>query len=66
MPQIAPDGNIVLDLLVTKNSVLPSTGKTSQGQDLPHSIVTREIVNKIMTKDGETIVIVGIYDKVDS
>ena len=64
-PQIAPDGNIVLDLLVTKNSVIPNTG-TGGDVPLPPSISTREITTKIMTKDGETIVIGGIYEKTDS
>jgi len=32
---------------------------------LPPSISTREITTKIMTKDGETIVIGGIYEKID-
>ena len=61
-PQIAPDGNIVLDLLVTKNSVIPNTGSGGD-TSLPPSISTREITTKIMTKDGETIVIGGIYEK---
>lgn len=34
-PQIAPDGNIVMEVLVTKNSVGASSGKTSTGEDLP-------------------------------
>jgi type IV pilus assembly protein PilQ len=63
-PQIAPDGNIVLDLMVTKNSVIPNTG-TGGDVPLPPSISTREITTKIMTKDGETIVIGGIYEKID-
>ena len=64
-PQIAPDGNIVLDLLVTKNSVIQNTA-TGGDTPLPPSIATREITTKIMTKDGETIVVGGIYEKIDS
>jgi type IV pilus assembly protein PilQ len=64
-PQIAPDGNIVLDLLITKNSVVINTA-TGGDTPLPPSIATREITTKIMTKDGETIVVGGIYEKTDS
>lgn len=56
-PQIAPDGYMIMELLVTKNSVLP--GKEGQ----PPPIEKREITTKIMAKDGQTIVIGGIYDK---
>lgn len=62
-PQIAPDGNIVMDVLVTKNSVGESAGKTKEGADLPPNIFKREVTTKIMTKDGSTVVIGGIYEK---
>ncbi|QIV96019.1 type IV pilus assembly protein PilQ [Allofrancisella inopinata] len=57
-PQIAPDGNLILEIVVTKNSVIPN----SEDQELPPRIATREITTKIMTKDGQTIVIGGIYE----
>ncbi len=63
-PQIAPDGNIIMDILVTKNSVGASPGKTPDGGDLPPIIKKREITTKVMTKDGDTVVIGGIYQKV--
>ncbi|KFJ42358.1 type IV pilus secretin PilQ family protein [Francisella philomiragia] len=62
-PQIAPDGNIVMEVLVTKNSVGASSGKTSTGEDLPPIINKREVTTKVMVKDGETVVIGGIYTK---
>jgi type IV pilus assembly protein PilQ len=63
-PQIAPDGNIVMELLVTKNSVIPNTGGGGTSDTpLPPSIQTREVTTKIMTKDGQTVVIGGIYEK---
>ncbi|MBK2258493.1 type IV pilus secretin PilQ [Francisella philomiragia] len=62
-PQIAPDGNIVMEVLVTKNSVGASSGKTSSGEDLPPIINKREVTTKVMVKDGETVVIGGIYTK---
>ena len=63
-PQIAPDGNIIMDILVIKNSVGASPGKTPDGGDLPPIIKKREITTKVMTKDGDTVVISGIYQKV--
>ncbi|BCD90903.1 hypothetical protein fh0823_10420 [Francisella halioticida] len=62
-PQIAPDGNIVMDLLVTKNSVNPTT---ATGAGNPPAINKREITTKIMTKNGQTVVIGGIYEKKQS
>lgn len=62
-PQIAPDGNIVMDLLITKNSVNTTT---ATGAGNPPAINKREITTKIMTKDGQTIVIGGIYEKKQS
>ncbi|AXA34736.1 type IV pilus secretin PilQ [Francisella adeliensis] len=64
-PQIAPDGNVILDLLVTKNSIGASVGQTEEGADLPPTINTREITTKVMTKDGSTVVIGGIYEKTE-
>ncbi|WP_150467456.1 type IV pilus secretin PilQ [Francisella sp. SYW-9] len=61
-PQIAPDGNIVMDLLITKNSVNP----TPTGEGNPPAINKREITTKIMTKDGQTVVIGGIYEKIQN
>jgi type IV pilus assembly protein PilQ len=57
-PQIAPDGYIVLELDITKNSV----GATLD-PEIPPQISTKSIVTKLMVKDGQTIVIGGIYDK---
>lgn len=39
-PQIAPDGNIILDLLVTKNSVGPQGEQTKDGTVIPPTINT--------------------------
>lgn len=65
-PQIAPDGNIIMEVLVTKNSIGPSSGKTSSGEDLPPIINKREVTTKVMTKDSQTVVIGGIYEKKQS
>ncbi|AIT08585.1 secretin [Candidatus Francisella endociliophora] len=65
-PQIAPDGNIVMDIIVTKNSVGTSPGKTAEGADLPPTILKREVTTKIMAQDGDTVVIGGIYEKIQN
>ncbi|MDE4980603.1 type II and III secretion system protein, partial [Francisella tularensis subsp. holarctica] len=62
-PQIAHDGNIIMDILVTKNSEGASPCKTPQGGALPPIIKKREITTKVMTKEGETVEIGGIYPK---
>ena len=67
-PQIAPDGDIILNLLVTKNSVNSNTSSGSSSNDgssgvyVPPQITKREITTKVMIKDGQTIVIGGIYE----
>lgn len=52
-----------MEVLVTKNSVGASSGKTSTGEDLPPIINKREVTTKVMVKDSETVVIGGIYTK---
>jgi type IV pilus assembly protein PilQ len=56
-PQIAPDGNIVMDIKVTKNNV---SKEKVEGEP---ALEKREIVTKIMAKDSQTVVIGGIYEK---
>lgn len=69
-PQIAPDSNVILEVKVTKNSAGSPKAVTSGEGDkkvtsiMPPEINTREIVTKIMTKSGSTVVIGGIYEKV--
>lgn len=55
---------ILLWIFLLLNSVGASSGKTSDGGDLPPIIKKREITTKFMTKDGDTVVIGGIYQKV--
>mgnify|MGYP003676547164 CR=1 FL=1 len=57
-PQIAPDNSIILDIEVKNDRVDTSAALTS----VP-SINTREIKTRLMTYDGETIVLGGIYEK---
>jgi type IV pilus assembly protein PilQ len=59
-PQITPDDRIIMDLLVTKDSVgevVPS----AQGGFVP-SIDTRSVETQVLVNDGETVVLGGIYE----
>jgi type IV pilus assembly protein PilQ len=59
-PQITPDNRIIMDLLVTKDSVgeiVPS----ATGGFVP-SIDTRSVVTQVLVSDGETVVLGGIYE----
>jgi type IV pilus assembly protein PilQ len=59
-PQITPDDRIIMDLLVTKDSVgaiVPS----GQGGFVP-SIDTRDVQTTVLVNDGETVVLGGIYE----
>lgn len=59
-PQITPDDRIIMDLLVTKDSVgeiVPS----ATGGFVP-SIDTRSVVTNVLVNDGETVVLGGIYE----
>jgi type IV pilus assembly protein PilQ len=59
-PQITPDDRIIMDLIVTKDSVgevVPS----AQGGFVP-SIDTRSVETQVLVNDGETVVLGGIYE----
>jgi type IV pilus assembly protein PilQ len=59
-PQITPDDRIIMDLLVTKDSVgevVPS----ATGGFVP-SIDTRSVENQVLVEDGQTVVLGGIYE----
>ena len=59
-PQITPDDRIIMDLLVTKDSVgevVPS----ATGGFVP-SIDTRSVTTTVVVNDGETVVLGGIYE----
>ncbi len=60
-PQITPDNNIIMDLAVNKDSVgqVISTGGT--GGTVP-SIDTRKVETQVLVKDGQTVVLGGIYE----
>jgi type IV pilus assembly protein PilQ len=59
-PQITPDDRIIMDLIVTKDSVgevVPS----ATGGFVP-SIDTRSVTTQVLVNDGETVVLGGIYE----
>ncbi len=59
-PQITPDNNIIMDLKVSKDNVgelVPS----ATGGFVP-SIDTRAIETQVLVRDGQTVVLGGIYE----
>lgn len=58
-PQITPDGNVLMDLKVNKDSVGTNT---SAGP----SIDTKNIKTQVLVEDGGTVVIGGIYTQTES
>src|SRR5690606_28034105 len=59
-PQITPDDRIIMDLLVTKDSVGEVVPSATGG--LVPSIDTRSVVTSAIVNDGETVVLGGIYE----
>jgi type IV pilus assembly protein PilQ len=59
-PQITPDDRIIMDLLVTKDSVGQVVQSATGGQ-VP-SIDTRSVTTSVVVNDGQTVVLGGIYE----
>jgi type IV pilus assembly protein PilQ len=59
-PQITPDDRIIMELLVTKDSV-GDIVPTGTGGFVP-SIDTRDVQTSVLVNDGETVVLGGIYE----
>ena len=59
-PQITPDDRIIMDLVVTKDSVGEVVPSATGG--LVPSIDTRSIITTTIVNDGETVVLGGIYE----
>ncbi len=59
VPQITPDDRIIMDLNVTKDSV----GQVFNG--VP-SINSREVKTQVLVRDGDTVVLGGIYEQTRS
>jgi type IV pilus assembly protein PilQ len=59
-PQITPDNAIIMDLLVTKDSVGELVSSATGG--FVPSIDTRSVENRVLVNDGQTVVLGGIYE----
>ena len=59
-PQITPDDNIIMDLLVSKDNIGELTSSATGG--LVPSIDTREVETQVLVRDGQTVVLGGIYE----
>lgn len=59
-PQITPDNKLILDLVITQDSV-GETVITNDGESV--SIDTQEIQTQVLVDNGETLVLGGIYQQ---
>jgi type IV pilus assembly protein PilQ len=59
-PQITPDDRIIMDLVITKDSVGEVVASATGG--FVPSIDTRELVTQVVVNDGETVVLGGVYE----
>ena len=60
-PQITPDNNIIMDLRVHKDNVGDIISTGGLGGTVP-SIDTRAVETQVLVKDGQTVVLGGIYE----
>jgi type IV pilus assembly protein PilQ len=58
-PHITPDDNIIMNLVVHKDSVAP-------GNANPPAIDTKQITTEVLVQNGGTVVIGGIYTQTES
>ena len=56
-PQITPNGNVIMDIKVTKNEV--NFQRTVQGNP---TISKREVETQVVVGNGETVVLGGVYE----
>jgi len=59
-PQVTPDDRVILDLLVTKDSVGELVASATGG--FVPSIDTRSVITQVLVNDGETVVLGGIFE----
>ncbi len=59
-PQITPDDNIIMDLQVSKDSVGELVASATGG--FVPSIDTRAVETQVLVRDGQTVVLGGIYE----
>lgn len=60
-PQITPDGRIIMDLAVNKDSVGQQVSD-GRGGSVP-AIDTRRVSTRVLVNDGDTVVLGGIYEQ---
>ena len=60
-PQITPDNNIIMDLVVHKDSVGEIISTGGLGGTVP-SIDTRAVETQVLVANGQTVVLGGIYE----
>ena len=61
-PQITPDGRVIMEIKVTNDSVKSTGGSSSS---VP-SIDKNEVQTKVLVNDGETLVIGGIFNNIQT
>jgi len=59
-PQITPDNNIIMDLLVSNDTVGDLVASATGG--FVPSIDTRAVETQVLVSDGQTVVLGGIYE----
>jgi len=59
-PQITPDNNVILDLVITQDAK-GDTVSTSTGDAV--AINTQEIATQVLVENGETLILGGIYQQ---
>ena len=59
-PQITPDNNIIMDLIVSRDNVGELVASATGG--FVPSIDTRSVETQVLVRDGQTVVLGGIYE----
>jgi type IV pilus assembly protein PilQ len=59
-PQITPDNRIIMDLVITQDSVAGAAVSTAETVPI---IDTTELITQVLVADGQTIVLGGIYQQ---
>ena len=59
-PQVTPDDRVIMDLIVTKDSVGELVASATGG--FVPSIDTRSIITQVLVDDGQTVVLGGIFE----
>jgi len=61
-PQITPNGSVVMNLLIKKDSQNTTVNPVSGNP----SIDTRQVKTSVLVENGETVVLGGVYESTDS